>query len=306
MVQVLPKWHSSLRLMAENNPAMTQAMVVSLILHLGLAALLLWGLPSFYPPKELQENINVVEILTVSDITNVRVAKPKAPKPVENTKKPSAAAEPKKALAEPVREQAPKVKIKPRPIQKKDIEPLPEAITKPEETPKPEEKKEEEVVVRKEEPQEDAFASVLKSVEEMQADEKDETPVESKFDEVEDFLSKASKERYQPGIPLSLSERDAVRQQIMRNWTVLGGARDAASTQVKLEISLARDGTVTNVEIVDTRRYNNDGYFRAMADSAVRAVQKSSPLQHLPAEKYDGEKGWQRMELNFDPSEMLY
>ncbi len=248
----------------------------------------------------------------MSDITNVRIATPKAPKIDPNKKKASSAAEPKASLAEPVRREAPKVKIKPKPIRAREIEPLPKAIAKEPEPEAPQEKpeekeppKEEPEEVKKEEPV-DAFASVLKSVESMEAKEQDETPQESNFEEVEDFLSTASKDSYQPGIPLSLSEIDAVRQQIMRNWTVLGGARDAQDMQVKLVIELARDGSVSNVEIVEQGRYMTDQFFRAMADSAVRAVKKSSPLKYLPEEKYDGAKGWNRMELTFDPREMLY
>lgn len=303
MAQDLIKSRLSQKIMAINGET-KGAMGLSLALHVAVLVLFIWGLPSFSSPKQLQENINVVEILTVADITNVKIAKPKAPKPNQDTIKPSAATPPKQAMAEPAPKIVPKVKLKPK-IRQREIEPLPKAVVKEEEKkPEPEEKKEE-PVEKKEEPV-DAFASVLKSVEELEAKEQDEEPVENEFDKVEDFLTKASKESYQPGIPLSISEIDAVRQQIMRNWTVLGGARNAESIQVLLEITVARDGTVTSVEILNDSRYAGDLYFRAMADSAVRAVKKSSPLQNLPEEKYEGEKGWHRMELTFDPSEMLY
>jgi hypothetical protein len=265
---------------------------------------------TFLKPKQLQETDITVDMLTVADITNVRASKPKA-KEVKKPDQavPSSATPPKKALAEPVHKEEPKVKPTPRPIQERVIEPLPKAVVKKEEKPKPEEKQKEEIV-KKEEVQEDHFAAVLKSIEEMKPEqevqEKAEEDSKGKFDEVEDFLSNIPEDSYQPGIPLSLSERDAIHQQIMRNWTVLGGARDAASMQVQLQISLALDGSVTEVEILDTGRYQNDGYYRAMADSAVRAVQKSSPLRNLPQEKYEGKDGWKRIELTFDPSEMLY
>ncbi len=49
-------------------------------------------------------------------------------------------------------------------------------------------------------------------------------------------------------------------------------------------------------------RYNSDSFFRAAADSALRAVHECSPLKNLPPEKYDT---WHYMELNFDPKDML-
>lgn len=309
MEQALPRWPLLQRLTpAKNSEEMRVAASISLMLHLGMVLLFIFGLPILFKPKTFQENVITVELLPVSAMTNVKLPKPAPVKKAKNKPKPSAATPPKVSLSEPVREKAPKIMVKPKPIQEKKVEPLPKELIKPKVNPKEEKPKEE--LVKKDEPKVDGFAAVLKSVEAMQqtedkSDAKDDGKAD-KFDKVEDFLANMEKDNYHPGVPLSLSEKDAIRQQIMRNWTVLGGARDAQDMAVTLEISLAKDGTVTGVEIDDKARYAGNKFFRAMADSAVRAVYKSSPLKHLPEDKYEGSDGWQHLKLNFDPREMLY
>jgi len=101
---------------------------------------------------------------------------------------------------------------------------------------------------------------------------------------------------------LSMSEKDAIRQQIQGCWHFDAGARDARNLRVLVRFSLNPDGSVRGTpEIVDRARMG-DPYFRAFAESAVRAVQKCSPLKDLPPRKYDA---WRDVELNFDPREML-
>jgi hypothetical protein len=49
-------------------------------------------------------------------------------------------------------------------------------------------------------------------------------------------------------------------------------------------------------------RYNSDTFYRAAADSAVRATHECSPLKNLPPDKYGS---WKEMELTFNPADML-
>ena len=46
----------------------------------------------------------------------------------------------------------------------------------------------------------------------------------------------------------------------------------------------------------------SESFYRAAAESAMRAVRVCSPLEGLPTEKY---QQWQTLLLNFDPQEML-
>ena len=55
---------------------------------------------------------------------------------------------------------------------------------------------------------------------------------------------------------------------------------------ISLKIRLGRDGSVLHIEIMEKERYNRDPAYRAMAESARRAVYRAQPLRY-PVEKYD-------------------
>ena len=94
---------------------------------------------------------------------------------------------------------------------------------------------------------------------------------------------------------------DAIKQQIERNWSVPAGAKDAANLVVRIHISLNPDGSLSGPpQIVDQSRMGDD-YYRAAAESALRAIYKSEPLK-LPPDKYES---WRDITLTFDPKEML-
>jgi outer membrane biosynthesis protein TonB len=270
-------------------------------LHSALFIVLAFGL---FQTKERiipQEHIFTVELLKVSDITNVkptlRKPKPKKPKPLLSQ------AAPKAALADPNAPEIPKPEPLVKPVTEKEIPLLPAAKPKKAEPAKKPQKPKKKVEKKKEEQDIDPFASVLKSVE--QFEEKVEEQ-EKQQEEVEPITSNAKEEHYTAGIPLSISEKDAIRQQIMRHWSVVSGAKDAHDMVMVITISVAQDGTVTSHEIDNRYRYNKDTFYRAMVDSAVRAVYKASPLEHLPVDKYHSEGGWKKMEIHFDPKEMFY
>ena len=117
--------------------------------------------------------------------------------------------------------------------------------------------------------------------------------------------SKKKSGEYNPNIPLSISEREAIIQQISKCWIVPSGARDAKSILVKLRVSLSQDGGLLDLNVVDKSRYDSgqDNFYNAAVDSAVRAVRRCTPLQNLPKEKYSS---WKEIELNFDPKELIY
>ena len=117
--------------------------------------------------------------------------------------------------------------------------------------------------------------------------------------------STSKSDRFDPTMPLSMSEKDAIRSQFVKCWIVPAGAKDAHSLVVTLNIKLDQVGTVTQVDIAsgDKNRYSSDNFFRAAADSAARAVYKCSPLKGLDPSKYGS---WGEMELTFDPREMLF
>ncbi len=292
---------------------MRNGVIYSGILHAAIFFLILFGLPSLFHKKIVEDQVVTVEILPISELTNVKPKKAQKQK-LEEKKEVSSPTPPKPSLPDPSKA---KLEEKPKPVEntpkvKEETKPVvKEAENKPvkvEEKPKPKEEKKEDKK-KEEKKAEDSFAAVLKSVEKLDAkpEEKKEEEKTEDFGAVEDLLSNVKEQpEYKPGIPLSLSEKDAIKQQITKNWTILSGIKDAQNMVVTLVIKLAIDGSVQDVSIKDKVRYGTDQAFRAMADSAVRAVYKSSPLQGLPAEKYDVQDGWREIELNFNPSEMMY
>ena len=97
---------------------------------------------------------------------------------------------------------------------------------------------------------------------------------------------------------MSVNEVDALRARIAQCWSPPPGGLGADRIVVKLRLKLNEDGTLVGYPAVANR--GSSPFFRAAADSAVRAVYQCQPYT-LPSEKY---ALWRDMILNFDPSEM--
>lgn len=265
----------------------TKGMRYSAILHGTLLLLMVFGLPEFMQPKHDPEPMAIsVDILPIAPMSNV--------KPQEQTpEKP----EPKKPVEEKKTERKPVPEAKKEEPKKPDPVPLP-TPEKPKEVKKPEKPKE---VKKPEKKKEDDLDSILKSVKESAKAEESKKPTQSKDPPKQNA---ARSDRYDPTQQLSMSETDAIRQQFEKCWDVPAGAKDAQNLVVTLSVAVNEDGSVLSVQLArDKGRYGSDSFFRAAADSAMRAVHRCSPLKNLPAGKYST---WSEMELTFDPKDMLF
>ncbi|MDX6750997.1 hypothetical protein SH611_14335 [Geminicoccaceae bacterium 1502E] len=221
------------------------------------------------------------------------------PKKAEPKPEPKKEPEPKKAepKPEPKKEPEPK-KAEPKPEPKKEpepkkVEPKPEPKKEPEPKkaePKPEPKKEEP-------PKEDSFAALLKSVQqqEKRVQAEQASPGTGRADPAPQAAGTSRGDS-----KLSMAEISAVRRQIEACWSIPAGLRDIDQMQVKLRISMNRDGSVNGVAIEDRARLSADPTFRTVAESAQRAV--LSCRLTLPAEKYDQ---WREMLMTFYPKDAL-
>jgi TonB family protein len=99
---------------------------------------------------------------------------------------------------------------------------------------------------------------------------------------------------------LTFSEMDALRRQIGRCWTLPVGADRIEGMVVRLRIQVRPDRTVQQVSIQDGARMT-DPTFRAVAESARRAVDRCSPLQ-LPPGKYSI---WRDIVMSFHPEDAI-
>jgi len=90
-----------------------------------------------------------------------------------------------------------------------------------------------------------------------------------------------------------------VMRQLQPCWSILAGAKEAQNIQVHVLIYLNPDGTLRGEPlVVDSRRMRRDPAFRAVAESALRALRdpRCSPLK-LPVKSY---KIWRSIYFNFD------
>lgn len=81
-------------------------------------------------------------------------------------------------------------------------------------------------------------------------------------------------------------DAEMIGSQIYRYWAVPAGVKDAEKMIVEIEINVNENGAVipSEVKIKDMPRYNSDMIFKAVADSAKRAILQASPLK-LPKNK---------------------
>lgn len=105
------------------------------------------------------------------------------------------------------------------------------------------------------------------------------------------------------GTKMTMSEQDALRAQLERCWNFPMGAKDAEDLNVEIFMVINPDRTLRDARIVDMARYNRDTFFRAAADSAMRAVRSPlcSPFM-VPPDKYDV---WKNTTVNFNPRDMF-
>jgi hypothetical protein len=100
---------------------------------------------------------------------------------------------------------------------------------------------------------------------------------------------------------LTMSEIDALKAKLAKCWNVPVGAPDPAALVVPIRFHLNQDGTLAGAPELLSQGRMGDPYFRAAADSAMRAVHICGPYTDLPADKYED---WREITINFDPREM--
>lgn len=259
---------------------MKRSIIKSAVIH--VVALLFWifGLPSFLSREEFpQEQAIVVEMLPLAERSNVKPAPKSDVKEKENNAKPEKAKPPKpvpkQETAQPDKSAVP-LPDKKKPQKKPDIK----------HPPKEQQNKKE---------LESEFNSLMKTL--------DQPTKNTKKTSTQEGSEKSKSDaHFDPSAQMTMSEIDLIRQQVQKNWSIPVGARDAKDLVIRLRLVIEKDGTVSGIEIVDKSRYG-DPVFRVAADSAVRAVLRSSPLKNLPPEKFSA---WKDVEMIFDPKDMVY
>ncbi|MBY5895064.1 hypothetical protein [Rhizobium ruizarguesonis] len=251
--------------------------------------------------KEETEVEQPKEVASIPPPKPVEVTPPKPEeKPQEEQAKPE---EPPKPDAEALPDKVPTPVVKP---QVKPPEPQ-KAVEKPPEKPADEPKAAEKPTDKK---KADKKQEVAKSASTMKSDfNADEiSALLNKTDPSAGGAKRSTQEaslgnkKSNSGTKLSQSEEDAVKGQISSNWSVVSGLAGASEVQLKVRFQLDQAGNVVgDPEVIATG--GPDSTRQALKSSVYRAVMKSSPLKNLPADKYEGENGWNEMLLTFDASD---
>jgi len=266
---------------------MTKSLIYSLIFHSVMILLTVLTLPFMIrEPVDLPPIVSV-ELIQISDKTNIPFA-PKARKIIEETKKKEERV---------VSEQAP---------------PAAKAKEKPDRIPLPDDKKEKKQIVKKKQNPEEVEPEIRQSSEFEKKEIIDTNQIAALIDKAKeeeavkknktDKLTQSSvKNSFATG--LTLSEEDALRAQIFGCWSVPLGLPYDEDLLVRIKLKLKKDGTVMKSEILDHQRMNRPGqkFYKVLAESALRAVRLCQPLKVPPT----GYEKWKDMQLNFNPTEML-
>lgn len=300
----------------EASDDMKSPLIASLVLHAFLILLFSGAFFFFSKPIEIPLEAMSVEILPIAEKAesniDAPVAKqmPKEPTPVTDEPppmpksaeqpKPVKSEEPKPKPAERSKIEEVKPKEAPKPMKKAEVadkKAPPKPAKAPEKKPQVDKKEKTE---KKPEAETDGgeFSSVLKN---LMGDEAPPAP-----DSVPRDSARQAPQLTAPaplGSQMSMSEMDALRSQLAECWAIIPGAREAENLYVDIEVTVAADKHVVDARVTDQLRYNSDSFFRAAADSALRALRSPdcTPLK-LPDGKYDQ---WKNMTVRFDPKDMF-
>ncbi len=239
-----------------------------------------------------------VEILTVAPKTNVSAAI-KPPKPQPKLPQPDVMTSP--TPMENAEEKAPEVKVAPQeaPIEKvveitpeqTDVEePIPEPLPEPKPDPKPPEPSFDL----------DALSGLIDRTRETAPETNQQIALESETAQAryEDVARRAEGE----GSGLSATEADLVANALYRCWRMPAAAKDAENLQVRLNVKFVIGGHVESVKLIDqaaSRRLSpGNEYWEIAERSAIAAVNKCSPYDFLPDERYGV---WRELILNLRP-----
>jgi outer membrane biosynthesis protein TonB len=283
------------------------SIIVSSILHAALILVTALSLP-FLAKKPLDiPPIVSVELIQIAEKTNIPYA-PKAKKTLEKVKEKEKKLVSEQAPPKKVKKNKTKTVVSSEKTKKKIEKENPEAVPLPKKNLKKIETKEE----KKQNPEK--VDTKVKQVSEFEKkdlfdpnniaaliDKSKEEAAETIKKNNDDITQDKVKNLESTG--LTLSEEDALKAQIFGCWSIPLGLPYNENLLVRIKLELKPDGSVTKTEILDHARMNKpgQGFYKVLAESALRAVKLCQPLR-VPSTGYER---WKELQLNFDAREML-
>ena len=293
---------------------------MSVTLHGAIVVLSVFGLPHIQRDLQIEDVPMVVELVTISNETNlpsqlVPDPKPKiGPQIQPNPKKdalklvppPAPLPEPEPAIAPPLQpavKAKPQTKTEPNPVLKPEVKPqAPKMFAKAKPTRKPKPP--------------DEFAAVLKNLaKEFKKPPPTKKPEKDKKVQParDNFEQQIAKVLTRPRVSdsatnrITMTERHAmintIRTAIQPCWNIQPGAKGAQDIVVVVRATLSPDGRIRRAWVTNRSAFQNDPFKLAAAETAQRAVlnQACQPFK-LDPRKYEV---WRDVTLNFNPNEMF-
>lgn len=105
---------------------------------------------------------------------------------------------------------------------------------------------------------------------------------------------------------LSVSQKDLLGMKLRACWNIDAGVRGVQNMLVEIRAYLNKDGSVSDVKILNAKRYKKDAAFRSVAESARRAVyicaeKEDSPFLLFPQHYAEDYENWKTLLLRFNP-----
>ena len=300
---------------------MSSSFWYSLLGHILIGLLFFISLPTFQKQQTPLDSVPVfidLKNMEITDKTNLlaKIEKPAESKPIVREEKQPAKIETRKI--EPVKEVVEPIQ-KPEPVKDAVKTVVPEPVKKPVPVVKPKPKVPAKAPTVKPKPvkakpkEDDGLDSLLASVEKMS---KTNNPAPKKKDEISDLVAgvldgvEKGPTHAPIGNKLSVSQIDFIAAEVRKHWNIDAGIDGVANMIVELRVHLSRDGRVSDVEFLNKKRYDQDNSFRAVAESAKRAVNicdkmgEESPFRVLALKYPERYSDWQSLWLSFNPSDI--
>lgn len=254
----------------------------SIVLHCSIFLLLVFGVPYF--DHELNQDLVVsVEIAPISEMTNLQnyaIHDQKKQDPGKSEEiKPQVKTE--EAKKDEVKEE--KKEQKTEPVEKKEEITFKEK--KKEEKKKPEEQKrteQKEGKKKAEKKSKNELESLLKTLEEESVKNEGKTKKPTKDNRTSDNKSMSNRP-YDESMPLSMTEKDAIKSQIERKFSnPVAMSFNPGELVVKIRFTLHADGTVVNATSMPgifPAQYSNA--YHSISEGLIRAAYSASPLQGI-------------------------
>ena len=274
-----------------------RSLVISGILHLIILVVFLFGLPSVIKKLPEEQNIMTFDIVSIQEINNIKTERPNDKISTE----PEQAKQVKKSIKP--KEEKPK-KDKHKPEIKKEIKPKTPAVTKVKKKIEKVEKVEKETTKPENTTKQpkDSIDSSLKNL------EKESTGQDNQAKTMSTSSPKEGKtfsqgDEYSDELPLSATEKIHIREKIRKHWAPPLAAQNYDRIIIMLTIELDKNGVVKKVEKKGQEEcpVGAETVCKLTAETAIRAVWKSSPIAGLLPARYDM---WKKFTIHLDPSDI--